>query len=72
MKSTGVIYTANQRIDTPGPTYLTYTPNGRKIITAGLNNAIRVFQSGSDAEPTNIDDCQESNTAIVATVSPSY
>ncbi|KAL9094145.1 MAG: hypothetical protein Q9165_003560 [Trypethelium subeluteriae] len=51
----------------PGPTFLTYTPNGRKLITAGLNNAIRVFPSGSDAEPTNIDDCQESNTAIVAT-----
>ncbi|KAF2229900.1 WD40 repeat-like protein [Viridothelium virens] len=51
----------------PGPTFLTYTPNGRKLITAGLNNAIRVFLSGSDAEPTNIDDCQESNTAIVAT-----
>ncbi|KAI9658072.1 MAG: hypothetical protein M1821_002732 [Bathelium mastoideum] len=52
---------------TPGPTFLSYTPNGRKLITAGLNDAIRVFQSGSDAEPTNIDDCQESNTAIVAT-----
>ncbi|KAI9691353.1 MAG: hypothetical protein M1820_009732 [Bogoriella megaspora] len=52
---------------TPGPTFLSYTPNGRQLITAGLNNAIRVFQSGSDAEPTNIDDCQESNTAVVST-----
>ncbi|KAF2462315.1 WD40-repeat-containing domain protein [Lineolata rhizophorae] len=51
----------------PGPTFLSYTPNGRKLITVGLNNAIRVFETGSDAEPTNIDDCQESNTAVVAT-----
>jgi hypothetical protein len=61
---------AHRYIDIPGPTFLTYTPNGRKLITAGLNNAIRVFQSGSDAEPTNIDDCQDSNAAIVATVRP--
>ncbi|KAF2840400.1 putative chromosome segregation protein [Patellaria atrata CBS 101060] len=51
---------------TPGPTFLSYTPNGRKLITVGLNNAIRVFQTGSDAEPANIDDCQDSNTAIAA------
>ncbi|TKA68974.1 hypothetical protein B0A49_06456 [Cryomyces minteri] len=51
---------------TPGPTFLSYTPNGKKLITVGLNNAIRVFETGSDAEPTNIDDCQESNTAVAA------
>lgn len=52
---------------TPGPTFLSYTPNGRKLITVGLDNPIRVFSSGSDAEPVNIDDCMDSNTAIVAT-----
>ncbi|KAF1990652.1 WD40 repeat-like protein [Aulographum hederae CBS 113979] len=51
---------------TPGPTFLSYTPNGTKLVTVGLNNAIRVFQTGSDAEPTNIDNCQDSNTAVVA------
>ncbi|KAJ9666070.1 DNA polymerase alpha accessory factor Mcl1 [Coniosporium apollinis] len=50
----------------PGPTFLSYTPNGRKLISVGSNNAIRVFQTGSDAEPTNIDDCQDSNTAVAA------
>ncbi|KAL9107530.1 MAG: hypothetical protein Q9187_008415, partial [Circinaria calcarea] len=49
-----------------GPTFLTYTPNGRKLITAGSNNAIRVYTTGSDGEPTNIDDCQENNTALAA------
>ncbi|KAK8191003.1 chromosome segregation protein-like protein [Phyllosticta capitalensis] len=50
----------------PGPTFLAYTPNGRKLITVGLNNAIRVFQTGSDDEPTNIDNAQDSNTAVAA------
>lgn len=54
--------------DTPGPTYLSYTPDGTKLITVGLNNAIRVFHTGSDAEPTTIDNCQESNTAVAAAV----
>lgn len=30
---------------------------------------VRVYETGSDGEPTNIDDCQENNTAIAATVS---
>ncbi|MCJ1416779.1 hypothetical protein MMC32_003117 [Xylographa parallela] len=49
-----------------GPTFLTYTPNGRKLVTAGSNNVIRVYTTGSDGEPTNIDDCQENNTAVAA------
>lgn len=36
------------------------------MITAGSNNVIRVYQTGSDGEPTNIDDCQENNAAIAA------
>ncbi|MCJ1312498.1 hypothetical protein MMC25_006172 [Agyrium rufum] len=49
-----------------GPTFLTYTPNGRKLITAGSNKAVRVYTTGSDGEPTNIDDCQENNFALAA------
>lgn len=30
---------------------------------------VRVYATGSDGEPTNLDDCQENNTAIAATVS---
>ena len=29
---------------------------------------VRVYETGSDGEPTNLDDCQENNTAIAATV----
>jgi chromosome transmission fidelity protein 4 len=53
----------------PGPTFLTYTPNGRNLVTAGSNNVIRVYQTGSSGEPINIDDCQENNLAVAATVS---
>ncbi|KAI4161641.1 MAG: hypothetical protein LQ342_004649 [Letrouitia transgressa] len=50
-----------------GPTSLTYTPNGNRLITVGSNNVIRVYTTGSDGEPTNIDDCTENNTAVAAT-----
>ncbi|MCJ1260637.1 hypothetical protein MMC22_000499 [Lobaria immixta] len=50
-----------------GPTCLTYTPNGKQLITAGSNSVVRVYTTGSDGEPTNIDDCQENNLAIAAT-----
>ncbi|KAL9015816.1 MAG: hypothetical protein Q9185_006808 [Variospora sp. 1 TL-2023] len=49
-----------------GPTFLTYTPDGTKLITAGSNNVIRVYITGSDGEPTNIDDCNDNNTALAA------
>ena len=55
--------------DPSGPTFLTYTPNGKQLVTAGSNNVVRVYETGSDGEPTNLDDCQENNTAIAATVS---
>ena len=29
---------------------------------------VRVYTTGSDGEPTNLDDCQENNTALAATV----
>ncbi|KAH0168754.1 sepB protein, partial [Aureobasidium melanogenum] len=51
----------------PGPTYLAYTPNGNKLITVGLNNVVRIFTTGSDAEPVNIDVVQDSHTAVAAT-----
>lgn len=55
--------------DPAGPTFLTYTPNGKRLVTAGSNNVIRVYETGSNGEPTNIDDCQENNTAVAASVS---
>ncbi|KAF1926592.1 tricorn protease domain 2-containing protein [Didymella exigua CBS 183.55] len=50
----------------PGATYLAYTPNGKKLITAGVDNYCRVFTTGSDDEPITVDDCQENNAAVVA------
>ncbi|KAF2710932.1 chromosome segregation protein-like protein [Pleomassaria siparia CBS 279.74] len=50
----------------PGATFLTYTPNGKKLITAGVDNFCRIFSTGSDDEPVTVDDVQENNTAIVA------
>jgi hypothetical protein len=54
--------------DAPGATYLAYTPNGKKLITAGVDNYCRVFSTGSDDEPVTVDNCQEDNTAVVAGV----
>lgn len=55
-------------LDAPGATFLTYTPNGKKLITAGVDNFCRIFSTGSDDEPVTVDDVQENNTAIVAGV----
>ncbi|KAL8799563.1 MAG: hypothetical protein Q9182_005802 [Xanthomendoza sp. 2 TL-2023] len=49
-----------------GQTFLTYTPDGTKLVTTGSNNVIRIYTTGSDDEPINIDDCQENNTAVAA------
>ncbi|KAF2182696.1 chromosome segregation protein-like protein [Zopfia rhizophila CBS 207.26] len=62
---------AQQRIrgrqaHTPGATFLAYTPNGKKLITVGVDNFCRIFSTGSDDEPVTVDDCQENNTAVVA------
>ncbi|KAF2463650.1 chromosome segregation protein-like protein [Lindgomyces ingoldianus] len=51
---------------TPGATFLTYTPNGKKLITAGVDNFCRIFSTGSDDEPVMVDECMENSTAIVA------
>ena len=55
-------------VDPSGQTVLAYTPNGEKLVTAGTNNVVRVYMTGSDGEPTNLDDCQENNLAIAASV----
>ncbi|KAF2097424.1 WD40 repeat-like protein [Rhizodiscina lignyota] len=52
---------------TEGHTSLCYSPDGSKLVTAGQNSTIRIFQTGSDAEPANIDNCQVDNYAVVAT-----
>ncbi|TEY48918.1 hypothetical protein BOTCAL_0289g00170 [Botryotinia calthae] len=67
MASTTQINLRPRPAHTSGPTYLSYTPNGTKLVTIGSNNTIRVYKTGSDGEPTNIDDCQEQNMAVDST-----
>jgi hypothetical protein len=57
---------------TAGPTYLSYTPDGTKLVTVGSNNTTRVYKTGFDGEPTNIDYCQEQNMGVAANVRRSY
>ncbi|KAK4678453.1 DNA polymerase alpha accessory factor Mcl1 [Podospora pseudoanserina] len=49
---------------TSGTTKCAYTPDGTKLVTVGSNNTIRVYKTGSDGEPDNVDDCQEQNVAV--------
>lgn len=48
-----------------GSTHCAYTPDGTKLVTVGSNNTIRLYKTGFDGEPTNIDDCQEQNISVV-------
>lgn len=68
MASTTQINLRPRPAHTSGPTYLSYTPDGTKLVTVGSNNTTRVYQTGSDGEPTNIDDCQEQNMGVDSTV----
>jgi chromosome transmission fidelity protein 4 len=36
-------------------------------VTVGSNNTIRLYKTGFDGEPTNIDECQEQNVAVATT-----
>lgn len=51
---------------TQGTTRCAYTPDGSRLVTVGSNNTIRLYATGSDGEPTNIDNCQEQNTSVSA------
>ncbi|EAA33919.1 WD40 repeat-like protein [Neurospora crassa] len=48
----------------PGATYCAYTPDGTRLVTVGSNNTTRLYKTGYEGEPTNIDDCQEQNLAL--------
>ncbi|KAF4972552.1 hypothetical protein FSARC_899 [Fusarium sarcochroum] len=51
---------------TQGTTRCAYTSDGSRLVTVGSNNTIRLYKTGSDGEPINIDDCQEQNMAVSA------
>ncbi|PYH42603.1 chromosome segregation protein [Aspergillus saccharolyticus JOP 1030-1] len=52
---------------TPGTTVLTYTPDGRRVITGGSNSAIRIYTVGQDGEPKTIDEGVDGHLGIGAT-----
>lgn len=51
-------------LDAPGPTYTAYTPDGKKLVTVGSDAVIRVFTTGSDGEPVNIDVTTDVHTCL--------
>ncbi|KAI1408173.1 WD40 repeat-like protein [Hypoxylon sp. FL1857] len=51
---------------TQGSTHCAYTPDGSRLVTVGSNNTIRLYKTGFDGEPVNIDDCQEQNVCVDA------
>ncbi|KAI5295549.1 hypothetical protein KEM52_001038 [Ascosphaera acerosa] len=53
--------------DTPGTTVLSYTPDGRHLITAGTDSAIRIFRQGDRDEPRTLDDATDGHTALAST-----
>ncbi|RDW69143.1 WD40 repeat domain-containing protein [Aspergillus mulundensis] len=52
---------------TPGTTVLTYTPDGKYIITGGSNSAIRIYTAGEDGEPKTVEEGTDAHVAIGAT-----
>lgn len=60
------LFIADGSTDAPGPTYFSYTPNGKQLVTAGLNSAVRIFDHGSDDEPAIIDVPTENHLAAVS------
>ncbi|KAH8147278.1 uncharacterized protein LAJ45_08756 [Morchella importuna] len=51
---------------TAGPTSMTYSPDGKYLITVGNNEVIRKYTVASDDEPATIEQSQDGKTAVVA------
>ncbi|KAJ3557538.1 hypothetical protein NPX13_g9905 [Xylaria arbuscula] len=66
MASTAPMRPRARPAHTQGSTHCAYTPDGSKLVTVGSNNTIRLYKTGFDGEPINIDDCQEQNVSVAA------
>ncbi|KAI1124113.1 minichromosome loss protein [Nemania abortiva] len=66
MASTAPLRPRARPAHTQGSTHCAYTPDGSKLVTVGSNNTIRLYKTGFDGEPINIDDCQEQNVCVAA------
>ncbi|KAL1878552.1 hypothetical protein VTK73DRAFT_7817 [Phialemonium thermophilum] len=64
MASTSISRPRPRPAHTQGTTRCAYTPDGTKLVTVGSNNTIRLYKTGFDGEPTNIDECQEQNVTV--------
>ncbi|KAL2887016.1 Minichromosome loss protein 1 [Ceratocystis lukuohia] len=51
---------------TKGTTRCDYNRDGSRLITAGVNPTLRLYKTGFDGEPTNIDECPQANLAVAA------
>ena len=66
MDSTATARSRPRPAHTQGTTRCAYTTDGQRLVTVGSNNTIRLYKTGSDGEPTNIDNCQEQNVSVAA------
>lgn len=66
MASTAPLRPRARPAHTQGSTHCAYTPDGTRLVTVGSNNTIRLYRTGFDGEPKNIDDCQEQNVSVAA------
>lgn len=55
-------------LDTVGPTSMTYSPDGKYLITVGNNELIRKYTVASEDEPVTIDSIQDGKTGVAASV----
>ncbi|KKY28856.1 putative chromosome segregation protein [Phaeomoniella chlamydospora] len=50
----------------PGPTFLSYSPDGEKLLVSGSANFVRCFKTGDAGEPDIFNDTQEDSAGIIA------
>lgn len=50
----------------PGPTFLNYTPDGKRLSVGGSSNFARSYVVGSDGEPDLLTDTIENVLAVVS------
>lgn len=52
----------------PGPTYLQYSPDGQRLIVAGVGNFARSFRTGDNGEPDLLPETHEETLAVASGV----
>ncbi|EXJ93715.1 chromosome transmission fidelity protein 4 [Capronia coronata CBS 617.96] len=50
----------------PGPTYLQYSPDGQRLIVAGIGNFARSFRTGDNSEPDLLPETREETYAVAS------